>query len=116
VPKISWSAFIDCHPAAYLVVGVLPKGEANPRPRLELLARRLGRLGLTGSYALVIDRKSETPEIHCIFERKADARRVTEALKAEVTSRYPGWKRQRSFLLDGAAVAMIETALREVPR
>ena len=77
MPKIAWSAFIDRFPAEHLVVGVVPKeegGGAKLRHRLELLARLLGRLGLNGSYALVIDREGATPEIHCAFEREVDAR------------------------------------------
>ncbi len=46
MPKLSWSAFIELHPAAHLVAGVLPEGEATPDPRqaLKLMTRLIAHL------------------------------------------------------------------------
>jgi hypothetical protein len=59
VPKVSWSDFLQRHPAAHLVAGVLPDDEAatsNARPQLNLMAALIGRLAPKGLYALSIDR------------------------------------------------------------
>jgi hypothetical protein len=47
MPKVSWSAFMERHPAAHLVAGVLPEGDSaagNARPRLNLMAKLIARL------------------------------------------------------------------------
>ena len=67
MPKLSWSAFLERHPAAHLVVGVLPEDEAaisNARPQLNLMAALIARLAPKGLYALSVDRQGRTPEIH----------------------------------------------------
>lgn len=116
---MSWSAFIAHYPAAHLIAGVLPEkegGGAKLRRRLELLARLLKRLGLDGNYALVIDREGARPEVHCAFESEVDARRVGEALLADITNRYHGWQSQRAFTIDAQATRAIKSALHEAER
>ena len=52
VPKVSWSALIERHPAARLVAGVLPEGEAatgNLRKHLNLMAKLSACLAPKGS-------------------------------------------------------------------
>ena len=85
--KVSWSAFLERHPAAHLIVGVLPEDEAatsNARPQLNLLAALIARLAPKGLYALTVDRQGRTPEIHCVFEKDTDALKVAQAVGASV--------------------------------
>ncbi len=52
MPKVSWSALIERHPAARLVAGVLPEGEAatgNLRKHLNLMAKLSACLAPKGS-------------------------------------------------------------------
>jgi hypothetical protein len=93
MPKVSWSAFLERLPAAHLIVGVLPENEAatsNARPQLNLMAALIGRLAPKGLYALSIDRQGRTPEIHCVFEKDADAFKLANAVQADRAGRYPG--------------------------
>lgn len=116
---MSWSAFVERYPAAHLIAGVLPEkegGGAKLRRRLDLLARLLKRLGLDGSYALVINRAGSRPEIHCAFECELDARRVGQALLADITDRYRGWESQRAFTLDANTTRAIKSVLHEAER
>jgi hypothetical protein len=86
MPKVSWSAFLERLPAAHLIVGVLPEDEAatsNARPQLNLMAALIGRLAPKGLYALSIDRQGRTPEIHCVFEKDADALKLANAVQAD---------------------------------
>jgi hypothetical protein len=76
VPKTPWSNFIYQHPAAHLIAGIVPEEDvvaASPRRLILLLSKLLSRLGLSGSYALTVDRQNATPEIHCVFEHEIDA-------------------------------------------
>jgi hypothetical protein len=103
MPKLAWSTFIDRHPAAHLVAGVMPESEpikGEARLQLGLMRRLVAGLALKGSYALTIDRQGRTPEIHCVFEKEADALKVATTVGATATGRYPGWASQRTFLLD----------------
>jgi hypothetical protein len=115
MPKVSWSAFLERHPAAHLIVGVLPEDEAatsNARPQLNLMAKLIARLAPKGLYALAVDRQARTPEIHFVFENDADALKVAQAVGASVAGRYPGWASQRTFLLDDATRRGIAAALK----
>jgi hypothetical protein len=118
MPKLSWSAFIELHPAAHLVAGVLPEGEATPvtRQALKLMTRLIARLAPKGLNALTIDRQNPTPEIDCVFEREIDARRIADALGARIAGRYPGWASQRTFRVDAKARKAIAAALDGVER
>jgi len=116
MPKLSWSSFIDRFPYAHLVAGVVPEEDlmaASPRELFGLMSKLLSRLRLIGHYALSIDRQGLTPQIHCLFEREADAGKVAGALQANVAARYPGWASQRTFCLDDKARQAIEAALKE---
>jgi hypothetical protein len=116
---MSWATFIARYPAAHLIAGVLPEkegGGAKLRRRLDLLGRLLKQFRLDGAYALVIDREGSRPEIHCAFEREADARRVGQALLADITDRYRGWNSQRTFSLDAHTARAIKSALHESAR
>jgi hypothetical protein len=115
MPKLSWSAFIERHPAAHLVAGVLPEDEAatsNARPQLNLMARLIARLAPVGLYALTVDRQGRTPEIHCVFEKDTDALKLAQAVGASAAGRYPGWASQRMFLMDDATRRGITAALK----
>ena len=117
--EMPWSGFIERFPTAHLIAGVLPEkegGGAKLRRRLELLSRLLRRLGLEGSYALVINRDGSRPEIHCAFEGEVDARLVAQALRASNISRYPHWASQRAFSLDARATRALKTVLYESGR
>ena len=79
MPKVSWSAFIELHPAAHLVAGVIPEEDVatvTARDSLALLAKLAKRLSLTGQYAMTVDRRSGHPEINCAFARETDAGKV----------------------------------------
>jgi hypothetical protein len=85
MPKLSWSAFIELHPAAHLVAGVIPEEDVatvTARDNLALLAKLAKRLALTGQYAMTVDRRSGLPEIHCAFARETDAAKFAQALNA----------------------------------
>jgi hypothetical protein len=59
MPKVSWSAFLERHPAAHLIVGVLPEDEAatsNARPQLNLMSALVARLAPKAS-----ERSCSTP-------------------------------------------------------
>jgi len=106
MPKVSWSAFLERHPAAHLIVGVLPEDEAatsNARPQLNLMARLIARFEPKGFYGLTIDRQGRTPEIHCVFEKDTDPLKLAKAVGASAAGRYPGWASQRTFLPDDDA-------------
>ena len=114
MPKLSWSAFIEFHPAAHLVAGVIPEEDmatVTARDSLALLAKLAKRLALTGQYALTVDRRSGLPEIHCAFSRETDAARFAQALDATSVGRYPGWASQRQFGLDTGAIKTIAKVL-----
>jgi len=116
VPKLVWSTFIDRHPAAHLVAGVMPESEpvkADARLQLGLMAKLIAGLAPKGSYALTVDRQGRTPEIHCVFEKETDALKVASTVGATATGRYPGWASQRTFLLDAYASRAIAAALLE---
>jgi hypothetical protein len=75
MPKVSWCAFLERHPAAHLVAGVLPEDEAptsNARRELNLMTKLIARLAPKGLYALTVDREHLTPEIHCVFQKDSD--------------------------------------------
>jgi hypothetical protein len=116
VPKLAWSTFLDRHPAAHLVAGVMPESEpvkADARLQLGLMAKLIAGLAPKGSYALTVDRQGRTPEIHCVFEKETDALKVASTVGAAATGRYPGWANQRTFLLDAYASRAIAAALLE---
>jgi hypothetical protein len=55
------SAFIERHPAAHLVAGIMPEDEvlpANGRRQLALIGRLVARLAPKGLYALTVDRQN----------------------------------------------------------
>jgi hypothetical protein len=54
-------------------------------------------------------------EIHCVFEREADAGKLCKALQASIMGRYPGWQSQYEFGLGAADIEAIEQDIREVP-
>jgi hypothetical protein len=113
--KVSWSAFLERHPAAHLIVGVLPEDEAansNARPQLNLIAALIARLAPKRLYALTVDRQGRTTEIHCVFEKDADALKLAQAVGASAAGRYPGWASQRMFLMDDATRRGIVAALK----
>jgi hypothetical protein len=115
MPKVSWSAFMERHPAAHLVAGVLPEDGAatsNARPQLNLMAALIARLAPTGLYALSVERQGRTPEIHCVFENDADALKLAQAVGASPAGRYPGRASQQTFLLDDATRRGIASALK----
>ena len=115
MPKVSWSAFMERHPAAHLIVGVLPEDEAatsNARPQLNLMSALVARLAPKGLYALTVDRQGRTPEIHCVFEKDTDALMLAKAVGASAAGRYPGWASQQTFLLDDATRRGIAAALK----
>jgi hypothetical protein len=115
VPKVSWSDFLQRHPAAHLVVGVFPEDEAatsNARPQLNLMAKLIARLEPKGLYAVSVERQGRTPEIHCVFEKDADAQKLAQAVGASAAGRYPGWASQRMFLMDDATRRGIAAALK----
>jgi hypothetical protein len=96
---------LERHPAARLVAGVLPEGEAatgNLRKHLNLMAKLSACLAPKGLYALTVDRQNAAPEIHCVFEKDTDVRRVAAALgargadiRAEPASEPSGWMMRR---------------------
>ena len=114
MPKVSWSTFTDRHPAAHLVVAVLPivgsRKVAAPRAKSfrAKLGHFLGRLGLDGDYATTIDRPNGHREIHAGFEKRVDADRLARAVQATTTGRYQGWASQRLFVLDDPTRTTIE--------
>ena len=92
MPKLCWSAFIERHPAAHLIAGVVPEGDpiaTNSRWALNLVAKLMARLAPKGLYALSIHRQGRTPEIHCVFATEADAlkRAATPVGEASARSR-----------------------------
>src|SRR5260370_37524884 len=114
MPKLALSTFLDRHPAAHLVAGVIPESEpvkADARLQLGLLAKLIAGLSLKGSYALTVDRQGRTPEIHCVFEKETDALKVARNVGATAAGRYPCWASQRTFLLDAYASRPITAAL-----
>jgi hypothetical protein len=85
--------FIDRHPAGHLVVAALPHDDdrqANLDRALAVLTKLLSRLNLKGAYALTVERRRDGPEIQCAIERVENARKVSEAVQADGTGRYPG--------------------------
>jgi hypothetical protein len=60
------------------------------------VTKLIARLAPKGLYALSIHRQGRTPEIHCIFEKDADALKLAKAVGATDAGRYPGWASQRS--------------------
>jgi hypothetical protein len=115
MPKVTWSEAMVRFPAGHLVVGILDEDlSGTPRKGYDALATLLRRLRPKGDYALTISRAKGRMVIHCVFENESDARRVSEALQADVIGRYPGWASQREFTLDGKTIQTIERALREV--
>jgi hypothetical protein len=55
-----------------------------------VLTKLLSRLNLKGAYALTVERRRDGPEIQCAIERVENARKVSEAVQADGTGRYPG--------------------------
>jgi hypothetical protein len=111
---LAWFVFIDQHPAAHLVAGVIPDEQvasANTRNSLALLAKLAKRLELKGKFAMTVERRSGRPEIHCAFEKADDATKFARAVDARDTSRYANWASQRQFGLDAAAVTTITKVL-----
>jgi hypothetical protein len=115
MPKVSWSAFIERHPAAHLIAGVVLEGDpitGNARWACGLLAKLIGRLAPKDVYAIAVDRHGRTPEIHSVFATEADARKLANAVRADRAGRYPGWASQRTFTLDAEACRAIAAALK----
>ncbi len=111
MPKVSSPTFADRHPAGHLVVADLPADGPPARSLQSQLGRLLGRLGVPGDYSLAIVRWSGHPEIHAFFEKRTDAERLAQAVRARPTGRYPGWAGQWFFVLDGPTRAAIEASL-----
>lgn len=81
----SAGAFVERHPATHLIIGRMPQDQpptAGRRQELSLMARLVARLAPKGRYALSIDRRNPTPDIHCVSKRDIDAPRVAGALGA----------------------------------
>ena len=81
----SAGAFVERHPATHLITGGLPQDQpptAGRRQELSLMARLVARLAPKGRYALSIDRRNPTADIHCVSKQDIDAPKVAGALGA----------------------------------
>jgi hypothetical protein len=110
MPKIPWSQAMDRFPSGYLVPA------SWTRTRLAIPRGPAHWSQLKGDYALTVSRESSYSEIHCAFEREADARRVCIALQGSVMARYPRWQSQYEFGLGTDDIAAIEQAMRRYHR
>jgi hypothetical protein len=109
----SWIDFIDEHPAAHLVVGVSEATRgAQIAGRRHLLCRLIAKLEPEGDFSMAVVRGHGAIEIHCGFEKKTDADRLADALRATVIDRYQGHLTQRAFRFDDTTCKAIEEALR----
>jgi hypothetical protein len=116
--KVSWSRMLKRQPAGHLVVGLMPRSGAPDRAALDqsqqrvvLLARLLGGLGLKGMYAMQMQEGRSGLDVHCAFEKRADADKLVAAIGSLGPARAPGWESERSFRFDDAACAAIGAAL-----
>lgn len=112
--RLTWSAFIDLHPEAHLLIAVVTEDEpAGCRGHLNLMARLAARLS-KGHHAVTINRRNSGPEVHCAFEQEGDAKRIGDALGAKDDGVPPGWATRRRFRMDPSVVESISEALRMV--
>jgi hypothetical protein len=81
----SAGAFVERHPATHLIIGRMPQDlppTARRRQELSLMARLVARLAPMGRYALSIDRRNPTADIHCVSKQDIDAPKVAGPLGA----------------------------------
>jgi hypothetical protein len=73
--------------------------------------RLLRRLNPKGDYNSKIVTDEHGRSVHVVFERKEDADKFAEGVHATAMNRYPGWKKQRVFLMDETLRQAIRDAL-----
>jgi len=122
MPELTWSTFVDKHPIAHLVAAIIPvnRGPVVPshvQELRQLVGRLIGRFNIAGDFALKVVGETHvpalyvSPEIHVAFERRQDADKLAEGVKAGRVSEYAGWASQRQFYLDPLAALEIAAAL-----
>jgi|ERR1044072_3601613 hypothetical protein len=74
---------------------------ANIRGVQMMLKRLFANLALNGPYAIRIERRRGVTELMCAFAEECDADSVAQTVEAAATTPYPGWRTQRSFVMDG---------------
>ena len=107
------------HPAAHLIVGVLPEdgvvGDkvdySGAKQRRDLLARLAAALSLSHKYALTVNRERDGTHIHVALADATDAAKLSRAVGARGSGRYPGFASQRSFFFDEKAARAITKTL-----
>ena len=113
MPKLTWDAIVNKHPAGHLVVGVVD-GPAASSSRL--LGKLLRRVAPRGDYSLCILKERTGPTVHVVFERKDDADKFAQGHRASAMGRYPGWASQRSFSMGKEARRAIAGALNPIKK
>jgi hypothetical protein len=108
MPLRSYADFAGAFPHAHLVVARVGRRSAKLKPAKELLTKLLEVLELGGDYALGETEDEHDFAVRCLFARKDDADRVSEALYARPASGYPGHASQRAFRLDKEAQEIIK--------
>jgi hypothetical protein len=112
--RVSWPTFQDRQPRAHLLVAVM-EADCAVGPDLQaaqsVLQRFVRKQKPSSDYATTVVRQTGRPEVYLAFEDEGDARKLAEAVEAEVTAGYPGWASQRAFQLDGAKLTELEVSL-----
>ena len=109
VSVLTWNDMIDLFPAGHLVTGIHPPDKLN---RVKLLIRLVDAMGPDGEWAIRTSVDSHGENIvQVLFERKEDADRLGDAVKARRTGTYPSCASQRVFGFDKPVARKIAAVL-----
>jgi hypothetical protein len=112
--RVPWHLFQDRQPRAHLLVAAM-EADFAVGPDLQaaqsVLHRFVRKQKPSSDYATTVVRQTGRPEVYLAFEDEGDARKLADAVEAEVTVGYPGWASQRVFQLDGVKVTELAASL-----
>ncbi|MFI5003188.1 MAG: hypothetical protein ACHQK9_25155 [Reyranellales bacterium] len=103
------------HPRAYLLMGVYDGNQEPPdkKPRHAALLKKLAMaICRHGPFAVTTLRNFEDGDFAlAAVEHRADADRLTRAVKAHTAPRFGPWRSHRSFTFDAKAYSRISALL-----
>jgi len=100
MPEIPWSKIIRSH-QYHLLAAIVPEISAHPPD--ELMSKLLKGMGIRGEYAIRMTGRmpeGQPGTVQCAFQRKIEADRLANILRATPSSPSGEWASERAFVLD----------------